>query len=71
MKKYSINVYPTTDLVHDRISHTKYVESLIRFLINEMYYGRRFDSENLEKLFAETIKCVKEIESGKLPDFVK
>lgn len=59
MKTKDIKIYPTLQIIKGNISHEEYVNKLVWDLINEYYYGRRFDVKNLERLFKYTIQKLK------------
>lgn len=64
--KYPIRIYPTNDVVYGKITHDQYIEDIIFDLINDFYYGRRFDPSELQKLFNITVKILEKIEKNEM-----
>ncbi len=60
--KNGVEFYPMTQHVHGKQTPDEYIEELIISLYDEYIINRRFDYENLDKLFSLVIKKCKEKE---------
>lgn len=45
-----INVYPTTDMYIGHKTRDEVLEEIVNFIIEELYFGRRFSGEDIVKL---------------------